>query len=104
MNARTHANILKSIIVAAIIAGILLLCILVPITTKTELQIFCGSFVVFFVLWFMVLFFLPARCNNHECSGRMRPRIGPDPHSRLQYKCDVCEEVYEDMEITFGPD
>lgn len=104
MHAKTHANILKGIIVAAIVGGILLLCILVPITTETELQILCGSLVVFVVLWFMVLFLLPARCNNHECTGRMRPRIGPDPESSLQYRCDVCNEVYEDAEISFGPD
>jgi hypothetical protein len=103
MNAKTHANILKGMLVVAIIGILLIVFQLGIITTETQIQFFCDSLEFFFALWLLSLFILPVRCNHLECNGRMRPRLIKESkyERRLLYKCDNCADVY-DTNITIG--
>jgi NADH:ubiquinone oxidoreductase subunit 4 (subunit M) len=95
MNAKTHATILKAIIVIEIIGGILFvtwMCV-----TGTALNTFCGSFVALAFLWLIVLFLMPVRCHKPGCQGRMKRNWIKEPNyqSRLQYECENCGEIFD---------
>lgn len=104
MSAKIHA-VISIIMSFTIVVGIVLLFVLGEDRVQ-ELGPNCILIAIAsFILWLLILSFLPARCNKPECNGRMRPcwAKGPNHEWMLQYKCDRCEEVYDaQITVEFG--
>ena len=95
MNIKTRVTVLNTIFVIEMIFGVILVILMTD--TNGIPGIYCFPFLVLAVLWVILLYFLPARCDKPGCQGRMKTNWvkDSDGSERLRYVCSDCGEIFE---------